>query len=140
MPVLIRGETGTGKQLVARAALSERAVRISLCRAELRLSGRHSWRTTSSDTSAGHSPTPRGRRDGLIADGERGTLFLHKVGTLSGRAQVTRLRVRQDKVFRELGSSREVKAEVRFIAAPNTSLVGLVQASGFRAVPHRVLR
>jgi DNA-binding NtrC family response regulator len=72
------------------------------------------------------------RRSGLIAQAEKGTLFLDEVDTLTAKAQVTLLRVLQNKRFRVLGSRSEQEANVRVVAATNASLYQLVQAGGFR--------
>jgi DNA-binding NtrC family response regulator len=132
--VLIDGETGTGKELVARAIhyLSERApfpfVPVN-CGALTD--------TLLEDELFGHE---RGaftdahmRRPGLIAQAEKGTLFLDEVDTLTLKAQVALLRVLQDKKFRLLGSRGEQEANVRVVAATNAPLDELVQNGGFRA-------
>jgi DNA-binding NtrC family response regulator len=131
--VLITGETGTGKELVARALhyLSDRAqfpfVAINCGSLP---------DTLLEDALFGHE---RGaftdatlRRPGLIAEGEHGTLFLDEVEALTPRAQVVLLRLLQDKTFRALGSCREQQANVRFLAATNAPLQQMVQAGTFR--------
>jgi DNA-binding NtrC family response regulator len=132
--VLIIGETGTGKELVARALhyLSNRAsfpfVPVN-CGA---LSD-----TLFEDELFGHE---RGaftgahvRRVGLIAHAERGTLFLDEVDTLAPKAQIDLLRVLQDKTFRLVGSSIEQQANVRIVAATNAPIEQLVPSGSFRA-------
>jgi DNA-binding NtrC family response regulator len=132
--VLIIGETGTGKELVARALhyLSNRAsfpfVPVN-CGA---LSD-----TLFEDELFGHE---RGaftgahvRRVGLIAHAERGTLFLDEVDTLPPKAQIDLLRVLQDKTFRLLGSSIEQQANIRILAATNAPIEQLVASGSFRA-------
>jgi len=73
------------------------------------------------------------RRDGLIAQAERGTLFLDEVDTLHAKAQVDLLRVLQDKRFRRVGSSVEQNVDVRIVAATNAPLDRLVASGRFRA-------
>ena len=132
--VLIRGETGTGKELVARAIhyLSPRAAFPFIavnCGAlpdtllEDELFGHERGAFTDAQL----------RQPGLIAQGEKGTLFLDEVGTLSGRAQAALLRVLQDRTFRMLGSRREERADVRFVAATNGPLGQMVESGAFRA-------
>jgi two-component system, NtrC family, response regulator GlrR len=132
--VLIEGETGTGKELIARAIhyLSERAaypfVPIncgSLPEALLE------------DELFGHErgafTDAHNRRSGLITQAEKGTLFLDEVDALTGKAQVAFLRVLQDKRFRPVGSSIEQQADVRIVAATNVQLDHSVQNGAFRA-------
>ena len=132
--VLISGETGTGKELVARAThyLSERApfpfVPVN-CGAlpdtllEDELFGHERGAFTDAHI----------RRPGLIAQAEKGTLFLDEIDTLTMKAQVALLRVLQDKKFRILGSRGEQDANVRVVAATNAPLDQLVQNGTFRA-------
>ena len=132
--VIIEGETGTGKELVARAIhyLSKRADRpfIPVNCGSLP-------DTLLEDELFGHErgafTDAKSRRVGLIAQADGGTLFLDEVDSLSTRAQVTLLRVLQDKTVRALGSERARKVDVRFIAATNASLAALVRTSNFRA-------
>lgn len=132
--VLISGETGTGKELVARAIhyLGEGAgfpfVAVNCGSLP---------DTLLEDELFGHE---RGaftdahmRREGLIAQAERGTLFLDEVETLSARAQVDLLRVLQDKRYRAIGSSVEQKAEVRIVAATNAPLEQFLRSGNFRS-------
>ncbi|HEX8150637.1 MAG TPA: sigma-54 dependent transcriptional regulator [Pyrinomonadaceae bacterium] len=132
-PVLISGETGTGKELVAHAIhyLSERApypfVPVN-CGAlpdtllETELFGHE--RGAFTDAHA--------KREGLIAQAGTGTLFLDEVDALSPKAQVTLLRVLQDKRYRPVGGGRERGVSLRILAATNADLEKLVQAGQFR--------
>lgn len=131
--VLIRGETGTGKELVARAIhyMSARAAfpfvavncgSLSDTLLEDELFGHEKGAFTGA-----HS-----RRDGLIAQGKKGTLLLDEVDTLSTKAQVDLLRVLQDKRFRAIGSAVEREADIRIVAATNADLERQMQNGQFR--------
>ncbi len=132
--VLICGETGTGKELVARAIhyLSARAAFPFVAVNCGALPD-----TLLEDELFGHErgafTDARLGRPGLIAQGEKGTLFLDEVGTLTARAQMALLRVLQDKTYRVLGACREDHADVRFVAATNAPLRQRVEAGTFRA-------
>jgi DNA-binding NtrC family response regulator len=132
-PVLIAGETGTGKELVARAvhyfspraespfvAVNCGALSDSLLEDEL--FGHERGAFTNADS----------RRVGLIEQAENGTLFLDEVDTLAPKAQVDLLRVVQDKKYRAIGSSREKEARVRVVAATNAPVKDLMRGSAFR--------
>jgi len=131
--VLICGESGTGKELVARAIhyLSERgpfgflAVNCGSFPDGL-LESEFFGHERGAFTGA------HAHRDGLIAQANRGTLFLDEVDSLTMKAQVNLLRVLQDKKFRSLGSTAERESNVRFIAASNRVMCSLVQSGGFR--------
>jgi DNA-binding NtrC family response regulator len=133
-PVLIGGETGTGKELVARAvhAASDRAnfpfVAVN-CGSLVD--------TLVDDALFGHEQgaftDARARREGLIARAGGGTLFLDELEALSAKGQVTLLRVLEDDAFRALGSSRLEQANVRFVAATNAPLEGAIKSGAFRA-------
>ncbi len=131
--VLITGETGTGKELVSRALhyLSPRAAfpfvpvncgRLPDTLLEDELFGHERGAFTDA-----HS-----QRHGLIAQAEKGTLFLDEVEALSPKAQVVLLRVIEHKKYNPVGSSREQDADVRIIAATNAPLDQLMKAGRFR--------
>jgi DNA-binding NtrC family response regulator len=132
--VFIIGETGTGKELVARALhyLSTRASfpfvplncgALSDTLFEDELFGHERGAFTGADR----------RREGLIAYAERGTLFLDEVDTLTAKEQIDLLRVLQDKIFRLVGSSVEHQANVRILAATNAPVEQLVASGSLRA-------
>jgi DNA-binding NtrC family response regulator len=132
--VLITGETGTGKELVARA------VHYLSARAAFPFVPVHCGSlpdTLLEDELFGHErgafTDARTSRRGLIAQAEKGTLFLDEVEAMSLKAQVALLRVLQDKRFRALGSSCEQQADIRIVAASNAPLDQLVQSGNFRA-------
>ncbi len=132
-PVLISGETGTGKELVARA------IHYSSARAPFPFVALNCGLlpdTLLEDELFGHErgafTDAREGRHGLIAQGDKGTLLLDEVDTLTPRAQVALLRVLQDRTFRALGSTREQHSDVRFLAASNARLPELVEAGRFR--------
>jgi DNA-binding NtrC family response regulator len=132
--VVITGETGTGKELVARAIhyLSERAAFPFVA-----VNCGSFTHALLEDELFGHErgayTDARSARQGLIAQAERGTLFLDEVDTLPSKAQVDLLRVLQDKSFRVIGSSVEHQADVRILAATNAPLDKLVGSGNFRA-------
>ena len=131
--VLIQGETGTGKELLARAIhdLSPRKPKPFIainCGAlpdtllESELFGYKSGAFT-------HATKDK---PGLFAQAEAGTLLLDEVGDLSPAFQARLLRVLQEKSFQPLGAVKPVRADVRVIAATNKNLADLVQKGLFR--------
>jgi DNA-binding NtrC family response regulator len=131
--VLIAGETGTGKELVARAIhyLGARAAHPFVpvnCGAIAE--------SLLEDELFGHArgafTDARSSRAGLVLEAHRGTLFLDEVDTLTLHAQVALLRVLQDRTVRPLGASGMRQVDVRFIAASNVPLADLVRDGTFR--------
>ncbi|HEU4880750.1 MAG TPA: sigma-54 dependent transcriptional regulator [Longimicrobium sp.] len=132
--VVISGETGTGKELVARA-LHYAGPRAPYPFVPVNCGSLTD--TLLEDELFGHErgafTDARTSRSGLLLHAERGTLFLDEVDSMTPRAQVALLRVLQEKTFRVLGSSHERRVDVRFIAASNTPLLSLVQRGLFRS-------
>jgi len=133
VPVLIEGETGTGKELAARAVHYQGARRDgpfvpvncgafpdSLVESELFGHVRGAFTDARND------------RPGLVETAQGGTLFLDEVDSLSPKAQVTLLRFLQDSHYRPVGGRVEQKANVRVIAASNAPLDLLSESGGFR--------
>ncbi len=132
--VLISGETGTGKELVARA-IHDLSPRVALpfvavnCGSlvdtllESELFGHERGAFTDAHT----------RRQGLLTHAGGGTVFLDEAEALTPRGQVALLRVVQERTFRPLGSTSEQRVVARFVAATNTRLERLVQNGSFRA-------
>lgn len=131
--VLIHGETGTGKELAARAIHY--------------LGGRRSFPFIPVNCGAlpdtlienelfGHArgafTDARDSQSGLVANAEGGTLFLDEIEALSTKGQVVLLRFLQDRVYRPLGARSHVTGDVRVIAASNTDLMGLARLGSFR--------
>jgi len=131
--ILITGETGTGKEVVARAihhnsprrlhrfiALNCSAIPETLLEAELFGHVRGAF------TGA------VGNRQGRLEQAHKGTLFLDEVGTMSAALQMKLLRVLQEREFERVGDSHTIKVDVRVIAATNSDLGRLVAEGQFR--------
>ena len=132
--VLITGQSGTGKELVARC-VHERSVRRhgpfvavncaalteNLLEAEL----------------FGYEPgaftgAAREGKDGLFAVASGGTLFLDEIGEMAKTLQAKLLRVLQERTFRKVGGVQDITADVRIIASTNRQLRSEVEAGNFR--------
>ncbi|WP_120495287.1 sigma 54-interacting transcriptional regulator [Kiloniella sp. EL199] len=133
-PLLILGETGTGKELFARAchetssrnrkpflALNCAALPENLAESEL----------------FGYAPgaftsAVKGGKPGLLELADTGTLFLDEIGELSPYLQAKLLRFLQDGIFRRVGGTKEIKVNVRVISATNRHLEEMVTTGSFR--------
>src|SRR6187401_386292 len=131
--ILVTGETGTGKEIVARAihhnsprraqrfvALNCGAIPETLLEAELFGHVRGAF------TGA------IGTRQGRVEQAHKGTLFLDEVGTMSPGMQMKLLRVLQEREFERIGDTHTIKVDVRVIAATNSDLTRMVADGQFR--------
>jgi two-component system response regulator PilR (NtrC family) len=131
--ILITGETGTGKEMVARAIHQT--------------SPRHPYRFVAINCSAipetlleaelfghvrGAFTGAVGTRHGRIEQADRGTLFLDEIGTMPQALQMKLLRVLQEREFERIGDTRSVKVDVRVVAATNADLQKMVREGSFR--------
>jgi formate hydrogenlyase transcriptional activator len=132
--VLLRGETGTGKELIARAIhdrsrRKERALVKLNCAAipsgllESELFGHERGAFTGAVT----------HRPGRLELADQGTLFLDEVGDIPLELQPKLLRVLQEQEFERLGSTRTEKVDVRLVAATHRNLEGMIADNRFRS-------
>jgi DNA-binding NtrC family response regulator len=131
--ILVTGETGTGKEVVARAihhnsarranrfvALNCSAIPETLLEAELFGHARGAF--------TGATAT----REGRFEQAHKGTLFLDEIGTTSPALQMKLLRALQEREFERVGDNQTIKVDVRVIAATNSDLTRMVAAGTFR--------
>jgi DNA-binding NtrC family response regulator len=132
-PVLIRGESGTGKELVAKAIhyngprKDNKFVTINLAAVpdeliESELFGHEKGAFTGANE----------RKIGKFQFADGGTLFLDEIGDISPSMQVKLLRVLQEKTFTPVGSNRDVKVDVRVIAASHKPFEEMIKDGRFR--------
>lgn len=131
--VLLRGESGTGKTLVAKALhynskRKEKPFIVVNCSAlpetllESELFGHEKGAFTGATE----------RKIGRFEQAESGTLFLDEIGEISHAVQVKLLNVVQERTFQRLGSGKSIQCDVRLVAATNRDLEGAVQDKSFR--------
>lgn len=134
VPVLIEGETGSGKELLARylhdrSSRRTRALVAVNCGAlpdellEAEFFGHARGAFTGAESA----------RPGLLEAADGGTLFLDEVGELSARGQTLLLRALQQREFRRVGEIRVRRSDFRLVAATHRPLANLAAAGGFRA-------
>ncbi len=132
--ILIRGETGTGKELAARAifqhghrahmpfiAVNCAAIPETLLESEL--FGHEKGAFTGADT----------RRIGRFEQANNGTIFLDEIGEISPGTQAKLLRVLQERAIQRLGGREDIPVDVRIIAATNRDLEAMIETREFRA-------
>ena len=133
VPVLVLGETGTGKELVARAihgqsrrftnpfvVINASCLQENILESEL--FGYKKGAFTGAQTD----------KVGLLEIANKGTFFVDEVGDMSQAIQAKLLRVLENSVFRKLGDTKEIKVDVRFIFATNKSIEEEVETNRFR--------
>ncbi len=133
IPVVVLGETGTGKEVVASAvhrlsgragsfiALNCGAMPATLVESELFGARKGAFSGAVED------------RPGLVRSADGGTLFLDEIGELALPAQVALLRVLQEQEVMAIGATKPIKVDVRVVAATHRPLDRLVDANKFRA-------
>lgn len=133
-PVLITGESGVGKELIAReiykrsdrknnSFISINCGAIPEALLESELFGYEPGAFTSSN--------PKGKK-GLFEMANGGTLFLDEIGELSYPLQAKLLRVLQEKVFRKVGGTQDMSCDFRILSATNANLISMMEEKKFR--------
>ena len=133
VPILIRGETGTGKELMARyahAVSNRRGEFVAVnCAAlpetliESELFGHQDGAFTGAT---------RGGSKGLVRQANRGTLFLDEIGTMPAKVQAKLLRFLDRMEIRPIGKTNEIQLDIQLISATNTVLKGQEKTDEFR--------
>lgn len=131
-PVLVTGETGVGKELIARTI--HHASGLTGAFVALNVAGLSDLMLD--DTLFGHkkgaytgADTPR---EGLIAKAQGGTLFLDEIGDMGSESQVKLLRLLQEREYYRLGSDALLKSDARIIAASNRNFKEMLEQGKFR--------
>jgi len=133
-PVLILGETGAGKEMIARAVHWWRygdfdnfvAVNCATLTANLMASelfGHVKGAFTGADR----------QKTGLFAEAENGSIFLDEISEMPPELQAQLLRVIQEKAFRKVGATRDTECNATILASSNKDLLAQVEAGGFRS-------
>lgn len=130
---LLLGETGTGKELFARAIhyLSDRKHR-PFVPVNCGAIPDHLFENEMFGHRRGAYTDAQSNEVGLLAYGDKGTIFLDEVDALSAGAQVKILRVLQEREYRPVGSAHTIPANIRIVAATNCNLLKRVEAHQFR--------
>jgi DNA-binding NtrC family response regulator len=133
IPVLITGETGTGKDLIA-AAIHKRSPRMN--HPYIPVNTGAIARELIASELFGHErgafTGAQETRPGIFEQADHGTVFLDEIATMDEKSQVSLLRVLEEKTFRRVGGSKNIGVDVRIIAATNEDLEKNVAEKRFR--------
>jgi DNA-binding NtrC family response regulator len=133
IPVLITGETGTGKDLIA-AAIHKRSGRASRPYIAVN-TGAMAPELIASEIFGHERGAFTGAQDaraGIFEQADGGTVFLDEIATMDEKTQISLLRVLEEKTFRRVGGVRNIATDVRIIAATNENLEKKVAEKRFR--------
>ena len=133
IPVLITGETGTGKDLIA-AAIHKRSERKDQPYVAVNTGAmtRELMATELFGHERGAYTGAAAAHRGFFEQAHRGTIFLDEISTMEEKAQISLLRVLETKTFRRVGGEKDVLVDVRVLAATNESLEDAVKQGRFR--------
>jgi DNA-binding NtrC family response regulator len=133
LPIIIQGETGTGKSLLAREYIHPHSQRtgafmaVDLSTIPSELMGAHLFGVVKGAYTGASSS-----REGVLARAHGGTLFLDEIGNLSLELQKSLLLVLQEGRYRPVGSVEERVADIKLVVATNENLAQMVRAGRFR--------
>jgi len=132
--VLITGESGVGKELIAKALHNE-SLRKNEKFIDINCSSmpEHLLETELFGYEKGAFTDAKNRKPGLIELADKGTLFLDEIGDMPLQLQPKLLRFLENKTFRRIGGKEEIKVDVRIVAATNRNLKKLVEEGKFRS-------
>jgi two-component system response regulator AtoC len=131
--VLVRGETGTGKELVARAVHAESTRRTGpFIKVHAAALPEELLESELFGYEKGAFTGATARKPGRVELAQGGTLFLDEIGEISLRMQAKLLRLIQDREYERLGGARTLKADVRFVTATHRDLEHMLEKHTFR--------
>jgi DNA-binding NtrC family response regulator len=132
-PILIRGETGTGKELAARMVHRESARRDrTLVEVNCAAMPDTLLESEMFGYERGAFTDAKERKHGLLEMADGGTLFLDEIGEMSPATQAKMLRVLQEKRFTRLGGVETIRSDCRVVAATNRDIESAISAGRFR--------
>jgi transcriptional regulator of aromatic amino acid metabolism len=132
VPVLVLGETGTGKELIARAIHERSGRRGAFVALNCGALPRQLIESELFGYRRGAFSEAKDDRAGLVKSADGGTLFLDEIAELPPESQVALLRVLQEGEVRPIGSTETVRVDVRIVAATHQDLVGRIAEGRFR--------
>ena len=132
-PVLIRGETGSGKELIARA-IHYASLRSNMSFVEINMTAIPETLLEAElfGYEKGAFTDAKQQKKGMFEMADGGTLFLDEIGHMSLGLQMKLLKVVEDKIFRRLGGTKDLEVNIRIIAATNANLEEAIQKETFR--------